>query len=162
MGLLIDGIEFNNLTADPSSPVEGEIWFNTTDNVLRIYVSGKVRNLNTKIETVAFAGSNPYLNTTSPTYTIIAMFHFPGTDKMGVPDAMKVVAWTTATTYDVKIYDVVNSLTIAEITAQTNSTAQIVDMGTLSNLPTGSSIFEIQVLRAGGGEVRFASLNVDW
>lgn len=38
-------MKFRYLTADPSSPVEGELWYNSTDNVLRYYDGTSVINI---------------------------------------------------------------------------------------------------------------------
>ena len=50
MALLIDGLIFDELTADPGSPVEGEVWFNTTDNRLKLYNNGAVTEFISKLE----------------------------------------------------------------------------------------------------------------
>lgn len=50
MALLIDGLIFDELTSDPVSPVEGEVWFNTTDNRLKLYNNGAVTAFISKLE----------------------------------------------------------------------------------------------------------------
>jgi len=40
-------LQFVARTADPTSPVEGNLWFNTTDNVFRYYDGGSVQTLST-------------------------------------------------------------------------------------------------------------------
>jgi len=46
MPQFIDSIGFDNLTIDPVSPTNGEIWFNTTANEFRTFVNGVVISLN--------------------------------------------------------------------------------------------------------------------
>lgn len=41
-GLGVHSIQFDELAADPGSPVEGQIWFNTTTKKFKIYRSGAV------------------------------------------------------------------------------------------------------------------------
>jgi hypothetical protein len=39
--LKIDSIRLDELTTDPTSPVDGDIWINTTDKVVRVRVGGQ-------------------------------------------------------------------------------------------------------------------------
>ena len=43
MPLNVSDIQFDLLSADPVSPVEGQIWYNTTDGQLKVYRSGAVQ-----------------------------------------------------------------------------------------------------------------------
>ena len=60
--------------------------------------------------------------------------------------SIKIIAYMQNgnTSYDVKIYDVNNNKVIAEKNF-TNTTEDILDMGSLSNLPYKETIFEVQV-----------------
>lgn len=98
--------------------------------------------------------SNPFISRAlAAGYVSQATILFRGTDVLGIPASIKVAkqASVSSPTHSIKIYDVTNSLAIAELTAQSSTTLDIVDMGTLSNLPTGLALFEIQVKRDSGG-----------
>lgn len=45
MPLIIDGVLYEELTSDPVSPSEGETWYNTTDDALRVYRDGAVQEI---------------------------------------------------------------------------------------------------------------------
>lgn len=44
-------IKFRQLTADPSVPLEGEMWYNTTDNILRYYDGATIINIQASVYT---------------------------------------------------------------------------------------------------------------
>jgi hypothetical protein len=97
------------------------------------------------------AGAEVNAYTSSTSYAVLARFIFLGTTSLGTPTAIKALAFRDVeTTYGIRIYDLTNSNVICELTLQTNITVAIKNMGTLSNLPTGESIFEVQMLRTGG------------
>jgi hypothetical protein len=48
MALQIESIIFDLLDSDPGTPVEGQIWFNTAQKVLKTYVSGAVQTTSAK------------------------------------------------------------------------------------------------------------------
>lgn len=45
MALRINGIEFEELTIDPASPTEGQVWYNTTDQQFRIRRNGITQDI---------------------------------------------------------------------------------------------------------------------
>ncbi len=95
---------------------------------------------------------NRNTKTTSGTYEILAFFGFDGTTELGVPTKILAVAQMTgATDYSIRVFDETNSLVIAELTGQTNTVPSIVNLGSLTNLPTGPAVFSIQMLRTGTG-----------
>lgn len=62
MSFYIRGIVFDELGSDPGSPVEGEIWYNTTEKRYKVYRDGAVRAFNDKAELDAHIAtrSNPH------------------------------------------------------------------------------------------------------
>lgn len=50
MALKVNGVQYDELTADPGSPVEGQTWYNTTDQEFRIY-------RNAIVQTIIFAST---------------------------------------------------------------------------------------------------------
>ena len=111
-----------------------------------------------------------YLIAEETTYEILVNYLFRGTDVIGSPDAIKMIATTTGSIggLDVRIYDVTNSLVICEklgFLAAVDQVFEIVDLGTLSNLPTSSAIFELQVkLQIDGAGKRgwISALSMEW
>ena len=101
-------------------------------------------------------------NSSSASYATIGEFIYSGTSVEGAISAFYATLSVDsgATSYEARIYDVTNAQVIAEMTGQTNTTQQIKDYGTVSNLPSGQALFQIQVKRVGGllQLVRFGSL----
>lgn len=65
MALQVNGLLLDELTSDPGSPVEGQIWFNSTTKLYKIYRNGAV-NYFTDFETFnahATATTNPHSTT---------------------------------------------------------------------------------------------------
>ena len=107
---------------------------------------------------LAFSDNNsPFLSVNGASFEKISEFLFSGTDLLGLPTLMKVIARTSATSGDIKVFDSTNSLTIVEKNI-TNIPDEIIDMGTLSNLPASEAIFEIQMKRTGGGSTFISAL----
>jgi len=101
--------------------------------------------------------NQPYLDTVSLTYVSAARFIFRGTD-IGTPTKIKATCWVdnVGDIGAIKIYDLTNSATIAENNNITNTTESIIDLGTLSNLPSSEAIWEVQFARpTGSGQDKF-------
>jgi len=81
--------------------------------------------------------------TNSTSYIIASEFIFRGTTALGTPTKIKVIC-DSVSGGDVKIYDVTNAQTICEKTGISSASPSIFDLGTLSNLPAGEAIFEVQ------------------
>jgi len=60
-------IKFRQLTADPTTPVEGEMWYNTTDNILRYFDGSVVINIQASV----YTGGNG-INVTAGVITAVA------------------------------------------------------------------------------------------
>nr|QBK85691.1 MAG: hypothetical protein LCMAC101_02860 [Marseillevirus LCMAC101] len=105
---------------------------------------------------VSFRFEGP-TTTTSNTFVVFASFIYNGTDIDNTMTTGMVVVETSsgAATGQVELFDLTNSLIIATsaIFGPTSGVKIIVDMGTISNLPTGQALFEVQLRRpsAGGG-----------
>lgn len=102
-----------------------------------------------------------YIFTKNTYYTVFNEFCFCGTTVVGSPTNIKIIAHSkSATAGIVRIYDVTNSKVICEKTGIVNLTSEVIDLGTLSNLPTGEAVCEIQAKTGAGGEIRISSLAV--
>ena len=99
------------------------------------------------------SGTNYYVNSNSATYAKVATFMYAGSTQIGPISAIKINAWRSGGTgADFRIYDATNALVVAEVVNVTStSEINVVNMGTITNIPTALSIFEIQIRRSGGG-----------
>jgi hypothetical protein len=81
----------------------------------------------------------------STTYTTLTSFDFPGLNIWSDVSNIKIISLMEAggDSYDVRIYDVTNNNLICSKTLN-NEYECISDLGSLSNLPSDESIFEIQ------------------
>jgi hypothetical protein len=83
----------------------------------------------------------------SGAWNVMARVVFPGTDHMqATVEAIKLVLWVGASIrpMDARIYDITNDLVIAESDTLTNEDPELIDFGTISNVPTGPAIWEVQ------------------
>ncbi len=96
-----------------------------------------------------------YSSTESPA------FIYRGSAAIGTPSAMKVILAVGDATkpVDVRLRDVTNGLTIAEVTGLVNLAQAIVDLGAinLANVPVGEAIFEVQCQSTLGGAANLYS-----
>lgn len=79
-------------------------------------------------------------------------FIFGGTGNWGAVNQILVLtamSRTSGRTHSVRVYDVTNGNTIAEATGLVHGSATIADLGTVSNLPIGQAIWEVQARRTG-------------
>lgn len=65
MPLAVDGILYDQLSADPGSPIEGQAWYNSTTFLYKIYRNGVVTSFTDKVafDAHALATSNPHSTT---------------------------------------------------------------------------------------------------
>lgn len=94
----------------------------------------------------SFIFTAEHLDGEETTYEAEGHFIFPGSTDVGTPTLIKIIAWMKDTaTGAIRLFDATNSLVIAEKTGITEEDPTIFDMGTISNIPTGEAIFEIQL-----------------
>ena len=97
-------------------------------------------------------------NTNSETYTRMTCTVFQGSKKT-VLKKVKIISKGHAdiTSYSVKLHDATNNNMIGEITL-TNTTEEINDLGTLSNIPENEAILEFYVKITTTGPIEDANL----
>lgn len=94
--------------------------------------------------------SSHYKSDAGTSYVTLAAFAFPGSTAYGTPVNIKASTWVDGgSTGKLRIYDLTNALVIAEITTLSNTTESVIDLGTISNVPTGEAVWQIQ--HAGNG-----------
>ena len=159
MGMILEGIVFDELATDPVSPVEGMIWYNATDMQYRCYRNGVTEEFGTSsAKTISYSWTG-LKNLNSTSWDVAATFLFEGTDALGVPSSIKVIARQDSTSSDLRVYDVTNSLEIATINF-TSTVDAIIILGAIGNVPTGNAIFELQYKETGTGKIWISSLSV--
>lgn len=91
--------------------------------------------------------NNSYKSTNNTTFTPLIKFIFPGTNKVGIPTTIKATAWieNAAANTRLRVRDVDNSNVIAANEVINNTSENIVNLGTISNLPEEQAIFSIMV-----------------
>jgi len=90
--------------------------------------------------------------TKSASYETVASFIFEGSTALAVISAIKVIVSADgATSGSIRIFDFTNTQVIAELSMFTETSQVIKDLGTISNVPAGEALFEVQLLKTGGG-----------
>jgi hypothetical protein len=148
----------------------GSTWINTVKNIIWSLLdnsvgsaiwtqTGIIGQKGRRVDTMSWASNaEDFISKNSAlTYTSQATMEYKGSDSIGVPQKISIIGrGSSATpTYSIRIYDITNALVIAELTAQSNTVKTAIDMGAISNVPTGNSIWEIQTKRDSGGNVAF-------
>lgn len=90
---------------------------------------------------------NIVFNTDSNSYEVMGSVVWPGSDDIGIPNKISanVFVGDTDDRGDLKIFDATNALTIAEfIDVASIDLANLIDLGTLSNISEGEAVWEIQ------------------
>jgi hypothetical protein len=100
------------------------------------------------------SGGSKHVSSTSPTYESLAHCIYAGSDAVGPVTTINLNAWKSAgaATGDVRLVDLSTGLTIVESLGITSTLENnVLDMGTISNLPTTPTVFEVQGRKSGGG-----------
>lgn len=98
---------------------------------------------------------NP-ITTTSTTYVVLGSFIYRGTLIDNIITAILAIVNTNSTTStgQLRVFNFTNNTVIAEsaIFGPTNGTQIAINLGAISNLPTGQAIFQIQLRRASASD----------
>lgn len=164
MALRVDSVNMNEVTTDPASPENGDVWLNSAAGVIRARVGGLTKAVNSKTLELSFWSElSPWIEIASISPVVVARFVFHGSDFMGpICAIMALIENDSGATTQVGIYDLTNANQICQASSAAN-VPTILDLGTPSNVPTGESIFEVQVARTaglGGNKAKIGSLSV--
>lgn len=97
-------------------------------------------------------GTTPYIQSTPATWTAIDSFIFRGSTEAGTITNIKALCHIGGgTSMDIRVYDKTNSLAVCTKSTIIDTVETIHDLGTVSNIPTGVAIFEIQQQATGSG-----------
>lgn len=109
-------------------------------------------------------GNLAYKSVTGITSNVVlATFIYPGTNNVSAISKILANVWTSnaGNTPLVSIYDTTNSLLIASSTAGTSTSVnQIIDLGTISNLPVNSAIIQVRLSASGAFDSRLAAVMI--
>ena len=90
-------------------------------------------------------------------YKKILGFKYLGSVQYNITNVEIIGSLTSGSSYDVRIRDISNNKNVASITL-TNTATNSYDMGSISNLPTTSAIFELQARATGLSTAQLDSL----
>jgi hypothetical protein len=108
---------------------------------------------------VIHAGLTAATQVAGGTYFTVGYLIWRGSTSMGTPTNIKALMQHNSTTADVRVFDLTNTLQIAE--ALTVPTALTInDMGTLSNISVGEAVWEVQVRETGPGKIDLYTVSV--
>jgi hypothetical protein len=126
------------------------------NGVAQLGATGKVptSQLITTPQSFSFTrNNNDFLQENGASYSSVAKFIYTGSSILGIPTIIKANVWNFGgTSVSIQIFDVTNSLQIAEVTNVTNSSIDnIQDLVAISNIPLNAALFEVRLLLVGGG-----------
>lgn len=101
-----------------------------------------------------FIVSSRNIKTTSSEWTRMDHFIYPGS-VIAPTNVSRILVNTdadTGVTYKVRVYDVTNSTVVGTVTGKTNLDPEIINLGTLSNIPSSDALFEVQLARTAGAD----------
>jgi len=82
-------------------------------------------------------------------YTLAHAFEYLGSDAIGVIDYIDLMAYidSTSNTYDVRVVNSETGDILVEKTNLNNSSLEVIDLGTIVNIPTTTTTLELQLKR---------------
>jgi hypothetical protein len=100
----------------------------------------------------------------SAVYEKVGNFIYRGSTAVGPITSVKSLSLTdnAGKPTDIRVFDVTNSLVIAEITGITDIVLTLQDLGTISNVPTGEAIMEVQMRGLTGGKPTIEAMSVSF
>jgi hypothetical protein len=125
----------------------------TMDNLGNLNIDAKRVSAANVIALPFTTEKNPYIVAENDNYTKMAEFPYQGSNVTGAPSAIKIIASksSNATDFSIRIDNGDNGDVICEVTGQTNDQMAIINMGTISNVPTTEAILEIYGKKTGSG-----------
>jgi len=153
-----DAVTHKDLTDNPHTVTSAQVGAYTQAEVNTLVNGAKC------IEITLSGNANNYLLAKNTTYTVLTSLIFKGTTILGSPTKIKAIIHvkTAAKPGDVRIYDLTNANAICEVTGISSLVPIVVDLGTLSNLPSGEAMFEVQAKDPLADEVYVSGLIIEF
>lgn len=153
-----DAVTHKDLSNNPHAVTSAQVGTYTQSEVDTLVNNAKC------IEITLSGNANNYLFAKSATYAVLTRFAFKGITALGSPTNIKAIIHvkTAAKPGDVRIYDLTNANAICEVTGISSLTPTLVDLGTLSNLPSGEAMFEVQAKDPLGDEIYISGLIIEF
>jgi len=107
--------------------------------------------------------SKPYFEKYGSSWQVACSFRFPGTDVIGTPTGLKVIARKNApgASFDIRLLDYTNVAVLASISESNSQTVkQVYSTTSFSNLPAGEAILEIQGKESGSGRLEIHAVEL--
>jgi len=153
-----DAINHKDLVNNPHTVTSAQVGTYTQAEINTLVDKAKC------IEITLSGNANNYLFTKGAIYAVLTRFVFKGTTLLGSPTNIKAIVHvkTVAKPGDVRVYDLTNANAICEVTGISSLIPIVVDLGTLSNLPSGEVMFEIQAKCPLADEVYVSGLIIEF
>jgi hypothetical protein len=106
------------------------------------------------------AATNYYTTVNASTLTVVGHMIFRGSNIVGIPTSIDAILGHSSTGVQFQLYDYTNSKIICDVTT-TNVGPVLINCGSISNIPTGLSIFQFKLRRTGSnGQGRIYALDI--
>lgn len=167
LGSFIDDTACEAFLSSVSWPlVDGLFYYNSITNIIRFRIEGAWTNFALiddprlgdgtgtagPILVTMSEANKTYKASSSTVYESVQDFIFPGTLAVGIPTVISAVVHKSGgIAMDLRIFDITNSLTIAELTGIVDETPVIRIIDSVTNLPAARSLWTVQIRRDGGG-----------
>jgi hypothetical protein len=95
-------------------------------------------------------------------YAKVGILIYGGSNSIGTINFIETVSWMDPSidSYNIRIIDKTNGKIVVETEEISNTVEQIVDLGTVSNIPKTDTIFEIQAKRNGGTNESYVHIDI--
>lgn len=101
-----------------------------------------------------------------PSYAILCTMVFRGTSEVGSPASIFIIGGKdpgSSGTVQYRLYDLTNSLVIAESSVQSVDFPTLIDLGTVSNLPASQAMWEMQAKKvSGSANAILGAISIRW
>ena len=105
---------------------------------------------------------NSYHGNSQGSYKIVRQILFPGTDTLGVPARVRIIAWVEDAAKPGAFRIEAPAGQVLELTGITNTAPAILDAGVPSNLPASNGILELQIKGNSGKNLYVSSVVFEW